>query len=311
MKDEKGFALVITLLVTALLVALTAEFTTEVFVDTTSRHNFVAGQQAGMLAESGITGGVKLLQLSLNNKSYNSLNDQWAKPIKISDEWGDLLISIEDESGKLNLNQVAPPNGEIEGSFSGAAALRFFKALKIEGGKELTDALADWIDINDYPHPGGAESDYYGSLTPPYNAKNGQLDTLDELNLVKGFPGRVMEKIRPFATVYTDTPNAPVSPVNINSAPKEVLMALDERITLEMADRVIDYRASTPFTNPAELAKVPGFENIATGLQTNISVKGNVYRFRSEGRVREVSRTIEAVVRLGGTRPQFIYWREY
>jgi hypothetical protein len=88
-------------------------------------------------------------------------------------------------------------------------------------------------------------------------------------------------------------------------------MALDDRISPEMAQRVMDYRAGTPFQNPAELSKVAGFDTIATGLLTNISVKGSVYRFRSTGRVQEVSRTIDAVVRLGGSRPQFLYWREY
>lgn len=311
MKGEKGFALVITLLVTALLVALTAEFTTEVFVDTTSRHNFVAGQQASLLAESGITGGIRLLQLTLDNKSYSSLSDQWAQPLKLSDERGDLHLTIEDESGKLNLNYVAPPSGELQGSFAGAAAGRLLRSQKIEAGGDLIDSLADWLDSNDYPHPGGAESVQYAALTPPYQAKNGRLDTVEELALVKGFSGGAFESIRNYVTVYPDSPSAPTGPVNINTAPKKVIAALDDRISEELAQRLVEYRSSTPFKNPAELANVPGFETIATGLLTNISVKGNVYRLRSEGRVQEVSRTIDAVVRLGGSKPQYLYWREF
>ncbi len=65
MKGERGFALVITLLITALLVALTAEFVNEVFVDTSARQNFTDGQQASLLAGSGITGAIKLLQFGL------------------------------------------------------------------------------------------------------------------------------------------------------------------------------------------------------------------------------------------------------
>lgn len=310
MKGEKGFALVITLLVTVLLVALTAEFTTEVFVDTTARHNFVAGQQASLLAESGITGGVRLLQLTLNDRSYSSLSDQWAQPLKLSDERGDLQLSIEDESGKINLNYVAPPSGELQGSFTGAAAGRLFRSLKIEAWGDLVDSLADWLDINDYPHPGGAESVQYAALIPPYKAKNGRLDSVEELALVKGFPGGAFEAVRRFVTVYPDIASAPTGPVNINTAPKEVIAALDDRISEDLAKRLLEYRSSTPFKNAAELGKVPGFETIATGLLTNISVKGSVYRLRSEGRVQEVSRTIEAVVRLG-SKPQYLYWREF
>jgi general secretion pathway protein K len=63
-KGEGGFALVITLIITALLIALTAEFVNEVYVDTSASHNFVNGQQASILADSGIAGGIKILQLS-------------------------------------------------------------------------------------------------------------------------------------------------------------------------------------------------------------------------------------------------------
>jgi uncharacterized membrane protein YgcG len=50
----------------------------------------------------------------------------------------------------------------------------------------LIAAIRDWIDEDDVPLPGGAESDYYGTLTPPYRAKNGPLGSLDELLQVKG-----------------------------------------------------------------------------------------------------------------------------
>lgn len=308
MKGESGFALVVTLLVTALLVALIVEFTSEVFVDTSSRHTFVAGQQASLLAESGITGGVKLLQLSLQNQGYSSLSDRWAQPIRIADERGELLVTIEEESGRLNLNYVAPQNGEI-GGFTAGVASRLLRKLALSS--DLLDALADWVDVNDIPHPGGAESAYYRGLKPPCAARNGRLETIDELALVKGFAGAPLQALRPLVTVYPDIANAPTASININTAPKEIIAALDERIDSQLAERVLDQRRTTPFRNPAELARVPGFETIATGLLTNISVKGNVFRFRAEGRVQEVSRVIEAVVRLGGSQPAFLYWREY
>jgi general secretion pathway protein K len=310
LKNEKGFALVITLLITALLLALTAEFASEVFVDTSSRHSFVAGQQASLLSESGITGGVKLLQLSLTAQNYTSLNDQWAKPLKISDERGDLLLSIEEESGKLNLNSVSPPNGEFESIYYAAVARRLFKKLNL--GLDLIDALADWIDINDYPHPGGAETTYYSALKPPYSSKNGRLDTVEELALVKGFSGKPLESLRSFVTVYQDIPNSPASPININTASKEIIMALDDRISDSLADRVMEYRKSTPIKSAPELLKVPGFETIATGLITNICTKGAVFRLKSQGEVQGVARTTEAVVRVaGGGAPAYLYWREY
>lgn len=51
---------------------------------------------------------------------------------------------------------------------------------------ELADAILDFIDDDDTPRANGCESEYYESLSPPYAAKNGRLDSLDELLLVRG-----------------------------------------------------------------------------------------------------------------------------
>ena len=52
--------------------------------------------------------------------------------------------------------------------------------------EETADAILDWLDEDEEPREYGAESDYYSSLSPPYAAKNGQLETVEELLLVRG-----------------------------------------------------------------------------------------------------------------------------
>jgi general secretion pathway protein K len=79
-RGEKGFALILTLVVTALMVALTAELIHQVYVDTSISRGFRDGQQASILAESGITAAKKLIQFALSNQEYSSLSDTWAKP---------------------------------------------------------------------------------------------------------------------------------------------------------------------------------------------------------------------------------------
>jgi general secretion pathway protein K len=307
-KGEKGFALVITMIVTVLLVALCTEFIDEVYVDTAAGRNFVDGQQASLLAESGIVGGMKLLQLTLQGQEYSSLLDQWARPLQIADESGALEVTIEEETGKLDVNLVAFPNGTLFEPYAGIAT-RLFKKLALS--PDLLDALYDWLDEDEEPRPGGAESSYYGTLKPPYVARNSKLETLEELGLVKGFSGKPLERLRPFVTVYADNTVSPAAPININTAPTELLSALDERMTDELASRVLDYRKTTPFKQPADLAKVAGLETIAIGLLGKIRVKGTVFRLRSLARTKETTRIIEAVVRLGGAQPTVLYWREY
>lgn len=306
MKDERGFALVITLIITALLVALAAEFVDEVYVDTSLSHNFVAGQQASILAASGVEGNVRLLQLTQEKQSYTSLLDNWAKPLKIEDEQGSLLVTIEEESGKLNLNCMLtqPTMPEM--------VTRLFKNLGLSS--DLVVTLHDWIDEGDDPPPAGAETSYYNGLKPPYAAKNSKLETLEELSLVKGFAGKAFERLRPFVTIYyPDTPTAMAAKININTAPPEVIAALADGMTKELTDQVLEYRKTTPFKDTSELGtKIPGLDRIATPtVQAQTTIKGAVYRIRSEARVRETTRVVEAVVRISGMQSAVLYWREF
>ena len=308
MRGERGFALVLTLVVTAILVALVTEFITEVYVDTSSRQYALDAQQASLLADSGMTGSIKLLQRELGGQSFSSLQDRWATPLVLEEEKGTLRVTVEEENGKLSLNHVALPNGTFNEAYYGIA-VRLLKKLGLS--PDLCDTLADWVDENEEPHPGGAESTWYLARKPPCKAKNSRLETLEELSLVKGFAGKPLEQLRPFVTVYADDPAAPAAPININTAPRELLLALDDRMTDSLADRIMEYRKTTPFKSPAELTRVSGMEGIATGLQTLIRTKGGVYRLRSEATVNGTIRVIEAVVRPIGTQPTVLYWREY
>ena len=49
---------------------------------------------------------------------------------------------------------------------------------------EIADAIVDWVDPDDNPRPSGAESSDYSDKG--YRAKNGPLNSMDELLLVKG-----------------------------------------------------------------------------------------------------------------------------
>jgi general secretion pathway protein K len=313
MRGNRGFALVITLIVTALLVALVTEFISEVYIDTSARQSYVDAQKASLMAESGVSGALAMLQFALPKKSYTSLHDLWAKPIDLPEEQGALRVTIEDESARLSLNHIAGANGTFidesdpTGSYYGTA-LRLFRNLKLPAS-DLCDAVADWIDENDIPKPGGAENQWYETRKPSFAARNGRLGTFEELALVKGFSSEVIEKIRPFVTVYAE--NIVAAPLNINTSPKELLTALDERITDSQAEQIIDYRKNTPFKDKSELVRVPGMERIATGLQSRITTKSSVFRIKAEGQVNGTTRIVEAVVSFAGGFPATLYWREY
>jgi general secretion pathway protein K len=304
LKGQRGFALVITLIITALLVALTAEFVNEVFVDTSARQSFSDGQQASLLAGSGIKAAVKLLQMGKAvHPGYTSQTDLdlLAKLLHIEDERGTIQVTVEDESSKLNLNLAWGDNGNPLPPYSDIAK-RLVKNLGFS--LDLLDALADWRDSDNEPHPAGAEMSYYGTLKPPYEAKNGKLSTVGELRLVKGFDVATFKRLSPLVTVYDGCTS-----ININTASKEVITALADDMSDSLAAEVVDYRKAHPFNNVSELMNVPGMTGkMANGLVGFISTTGTTFRIYSEAKVNETTRIIEAVISTGG---QFLYWREY
>jgi general secretion pathway protein K len=307
MRGERGFALVLTLIITALMVALLVEMIHQVTVDVSISRGYRDGQQASLLAESGVTGGTKLLQSSLSGKEQTSLSDTWAAPIKLDDETGSIEIAIVEESGKICINDLVQPREDD--TFTQAALNRLGKRLQIP--EDRWNALADWLDSDGSPRTNGAETPYYQTMKPPYAAHNAKLATFAELSLVRGFTPEMMAALRPYVTVYAAQPGAPHSPVNINTASKEVLLALDEGIDERMAERIMEERRLKPFKTPGELARIPGGETISQRLAGKISVMGTLFRITSVARVKETARTVEVVLRMSGGTPETLSWQEY
>ncbi|MBI5865775.1 MAG: general secretion pathway protein GspK [Planctomycetes bacterium] len=92
---------------------------------------------------------------------------------------GAIRFGITPEAGKLNLNTAG--ERQIRDLFTPLLA-----ELGVENHAEIIDAVLDWRDGDSNARGAGAENEYYNTLIPPYNTKNGRFDTIEELLLVKG-----------------------------------------------------------------------------------------------------------------------------
>lgn len=108
-------------------------------------------------------------------------------PVDPNENSGGLTFryGVSDESGKINLNAL------IKLDSSGAIA-RNVLILLPNMTEAIANAIIDWIDPDDEPQPEGAESDVYAGMSPPYRAKNGPLDSIDELLLVRGVTAQLL-----------------------------------------------------------------------------------------------------------------------
>lgn len=306
--SEKGLALIITLLVTTIIVAVITEIVHAVYVHTSFTSSYKDGQRAALLAEGGIELAASVINNIMKDKGYTMLKAKDTQQVIAADD-GVLSLKVEDEQAKFFINSIVLPNGETN-TEQYTVFLRLLNGLELKD--EFADTLADWIDVNDEPRPMGGETyDYYNRLSPAYAAKGGGLDTIEEILLVKGYTPQIYKKLMPFITVYANEPGniTAASKININTASKEVIMALSDTISEEMAQGLIDYRDKNPFKDMADIRKVPGFETIGFSLQGKITVKSSIFRIFARGRVGDGVREIEAVVDIKNSN-KILYWRE-
>jgi type II secretory pathway component PulK len=117
-----------------------------------------------------------------------------------------IRFGVENESARLNLTVLDTWDHKQPGS--GQAAL-----MKLPGmTSEVADAILDWVDADSVPRESGAEDDYYQGLSPPYTARNGPPETLEELLLVRGVTRELLFGTRdqfsaPGATSATTRPS--------------------------------------------------------------------------------------------------------
>lgn len=240
--DEKGIALLMVLWVLTILMVLVLSFSFMTRTDTYATLSFMEGTERKLLAEAGIERGIlELFYRSANKNQTITLEGREVWRIdgrSYKDQMGEggYSVRITDESGKIGINAITDGNSDI--------LRNLLKNLGVqeEEANTIVDSILDWKDADDLHHLNGAEDDYYMSLPTPYKAKNANFDTLEELLLVKGMTSEILygnnEKkgIIDLLTVYSRTIK-----INVNAAPKEVLMAIPG-ITPEIADSIISFR---------------------------------------------------------------------
>jgi len=156
--------------------------------------------QARALADSGIELAASLLmqRYEVSPATYYN-NPAWFQGVLVQDSETDggrgrfsIIAPVEsdltgtavrfglmDESAKININALLKTglsNEEARNLLLGIPDMTI----------EIADAILDFIDTDTSSREFGAEDEYYLTLSPPYATKNGRLDSLDELLLVRG-----------------------------------------------------------------------------------------------------------------------------
>jgi general secretion pathway protein K len=295
-KNEKGVALVLVLVVIALLVSLLVDFTYTMQVDVT----LAANQRDEVKALYAARSGVELARLTHFDEHLGFIAE---------DDEGRFTGMIVDEASKFPINSIVNDQGGLVPSRLEQLE-RLFVLLDID--PELIDAIADWLDSDDTVGPNGAEDAYYEGLSPPYPCKDGPLASLEELLLVKGMTEEILcgdgakEGLVHYLTINSD------GAVNINTASSVVLQCLSDDIDENLAQAIVDYRQEEPLKdiNYDDMKHLPGMTlEIFNEIRDQCAVESSVFSLRVEGQVRGIKKRIFTVLNRDEKAVMPVFWR--
>ena len=320
LKDNRGFALILTILIVSLIVVMTLQFNNSMWADLYSSANLRDGIRLRFIARSGLNCAFAVLSEDASANDVDSLQEAWANSEELSlhsvtmFENGHFQVKITDLSGKIQVNQLIDKNGKYNKAQK-KLLRRFLSSKQFRLDSEevgnLIDAIKDWIDPDDEVTRFGAENGYYQSLERPYTCKNGPIDSLSQMLLIKGITKELFygSKDRPgisnYLTVYGD------GRININTADPLVLSSLSDDIDMEMAADMVEYRLDdgNDLKDPAWYRKVPGMGDVAIESAL-IKTASPYFAIESTGITETINKRVAAIIkRKGGKSIQVLAWK--
>lgn len=240
--SESGIALLIVLWVTALIITIALSFSVMARTEIFSTLTYKEQMTNKYLAEAGMQRAIMEI-FYRNTKKNTRITFEGEEPYLVDGTFysgemsnGYYKISINDESGKININALTDISGIILNN------LLVNLGVEKKTVDTIVDSILDWKDVDNLTRLNGAEDDYYTSLPNPYKAKNANFDNLEELLLVKGFTSDILygndekQGLINFITLYSSTDK-----ININSASPEILKAIPFMSDNDV-EQIINYR---------------------------------------------------------------------
>jgi general secretion pathway protein K len=309
---QEGTVLLLVMLILTLISVMILSWAQQWRTELKLASNFVQIQKARRLAEAGIyyalgkLVSVKTSEMMIGQptifKDVAAPTDLWAadeSPHTLELPGGQVEIRIADEGGKINLNTA--PEAMLR------TLLGELKLTELQV-RTMVDSILDWRSPDSQVRPYGAKSPYYLGLKPPYMAKNGPFETVEELAWVRGFEASpLVPRLSRWLTVQKTGMG-----ININTAPLEVLQAIG--IPADMSRLIIMQRRQAPFRNFQDLMNL--FPTSQLTQQTTLSIRTSpFFTITATGMVAnsKARQTIRALVRVDANRdePWTIYsWFE-
>jgi type II secretory pathway component PulK len=308
--------------------ALTGAQFAKMLISLESQINSLGGEDSGLPkeAQAAASGASEMIKSQLGGKQLSQILDGFPIGAQGFDEIQDLaklninamlddkllaalkavpgyfVLKTTNESAKFNLNLLEG----AEKKMSFLALKRIFsqereaKFLEEKGysPERLASNVLDYVDRDNTDEiDRGDEETQYSQAKFDHKAKNGKLESLEELRRVPGFhDDEIFAIFSPYFTVWPM--DAKEKSLDINAAPVELLAALvtppNQEANQAAFDKIEDDRAENTFVKDARNINdaFPGIDEETKNMISRIGgIKSSVYRVE----VRGVSNGIERV----------------
>lgn len=275
-RRQSGIALITALLVLAIAVVLAASLAQESALSLRRTENLLHHAQGTAYLQGAEDWARQIL--ARDGREVDHLGEPWATPLPpIPVEGGEIVGRLIDLQGRLNLNAL------LAGDNTLAPLMRqrlgcVLRRAGIEQPEAALDALADWQDPDGEVRSQGAEDGVYQALSRPYRAANQPLASMGELALIQGFDPAIVQRLRPLVAALPAN-----APLNLNTAPPEVLACLGEGVDEAAWRAFVEERARIPLKKIDELLAQAPFQG--TIDPKGLGIGSRLFLLEAEARI--------------------------
>ena len=317
--NQRGAALLMVLWIFIFLLVVAFDFSASVREEAAAAHRYNDETQGYYLALAGFQRGVyEFLQQSAGRDAVagrDALDSEKRGDI-FDGSWREETLSGAafrvrwlDEGGKININRA--DEGTLRRIFTNVGIEEPVRTI-------IIDSIMDWRDPDNLHRANGAENEYYRSLTPPYTARNGPFDTVEDLLWIRGVTPEIFYGHDSRALGQRDenapriglreifTVDSPIDRVNLRTASAEVIHAV-AGIPLEKTRAFVEERKKLADKTLADLLPLLGIGASDAAMQLFVFANPAVVSVEAEGRPGQsrAARRVRGVVRAAGGGREF------
>ena len=318
LQNSRGMALILTILIVSLIVALTVQFNTSMRSDLHAAVNFRDGIKLGYIAKSGFSYALAVLRRDASEGNVDSLREAWADSKALSEDsdalFGDgrFEVNLSDHSGRIQINQLIYHKGDKKGEYNpnqrqlltiflNSNSERF--GLDPKKVDNIVDAIKDWIDEDDDPTRFSVKDSHYEKLK-----------FQEELLLVDGitrelfYGTREKPGISRYLTTYGDD-----GKININTADSLILTALSKYIVGEdKGEEWLEYREDEK-NGLSHYKNYPGMSDMSPDEQAKadslLTTSSAYFEIKSQGLKGAAARQVTGMAERKDGWPRILSWK--